>query len=100
MSVQATIDTARRWALPVVLAGLAITVVVTFAIMPVRIWLDQRESLGEAREDLAEVQAEVDELNAQHSLLETDAEVERQARENFDLVYPGEESYRILPAGD
>ncbi len=100
MTFESAFDSIRRWTLPVALAVVAIAVVVAFAIMPVRIWLDQREALAETRQELAELEGQVHELEAQHSLLETDAEIERQARENFDLVYPGEESYRILPASD
>ncbi len=100
MMSNATFDSARRWAPPLVFAGLACAVVVAFAMMPLRIWLDQRESLSQLRDERIELEQEVEELDAQHRLLETDGEVERQARENFDLVYPGEESYRILPSGD
>lgn len=52
----------------------------------------------QTQENLDRVNARVAELENQLRLLETDDEIERTARENFDLVYPGEESYRILPA--
>jgi cell division protein FtsB len=56
--------------------------------------------MSDARADLARVESEVAELRADLELLQTDAEIERLAREDFDLVYPGEESYRIVPGDD
>ena len=39
-------------------------------------------------------------LEARLAILETDAEIERLARANYDLVFPGEESFRILPSSE
>lgn len=77
---------------------LSAAVIGGITILPLRTWLEQRELLAETQGELLEVESEVAELDAQLRLLETDAEIERLGRENFDLVYPGEESYRILPA--
>ena len=81
----------------VVLVVMSGVIIAGLAVLPLRTWLDQRQLIAETEQELAEVQGEVDDLEAQANLLETDAEVERLARENFDLVFPGEESYRILP---
>ena len=81
-----------------VIAGLALAVVVALAVLPARNWISQREALDETRSEYERLVGEVAELEAQRALLQTDAEVVRQARENYDFVYPGEESYRILPA--
>lgn len=83
---------------PVALAScLAAAVLVGLAIVPVRTWLTQQKKMDEARVEVARIEAEVAELEHQLSRLETDAEIERRARQDFDLVFPGEESYRILP---
>ena len=83
---------------PVALAScLAAAVLVGLAIVPVRTWLVQQEKMDEARNDVARIQAEVADLERQLAQLQTDAEIERRARQDFDLVFPGEESYRILP---
>jgi len=83
---------------PVALAScLAAAVLVGLAIVPVRTWLVQQEKMDEARNDVARIQAEVADLERQLDQLQTDAEIERRARQDFDLVFPGEESYRILP---
>ncbi len=92
------IDACRRWGPSLLIAGVVLAVVVALAVLPARNWMNQREELAETREEHERLLAEVAELEAQQRLLETDAEVVRQARENYDLVYPGEESYRILPA--
>jgi len=83
---------------PVALAScLAAAVLVGLAIVPVRTWLAQQRKMDEAREQLAQIDADVSDLEAQLARLQTDDEIERRARQDFDLVFPGEESYRILP---
>ncbi len=73
-------------------------IVIGIGLLPARTWMAQRESIADTQSQLDELDTEVAKLEVQLQLLETDAEVERVARENFDYVYPGEESYRILPA--
>lgn len=82
----------------VVTIGIGVAVIVGLAVLPARTWMSQRDAMDRTETELHLIEAEVAELDAQLRLLETDAEIERQARENYDLVYPGEESYRILPA--
>lgn len=83
---------------PVALAScLAAAVLVGLAIVPVRTWLAQQRNMDEARSQLSQIDAEVADLERQLAKLQTDDEVERRARQDFDLVFPGEESYRILP---
>ncbi len=92
---------ALRLSAPVVLVVVASAVLlVGLAALPARTWLDQKRLTEETTDELDSVEAEVSELRLKLKLLETDEEVERMGRENFDLVYPGEESYRILPAPD
>lgn len=78
----------------------AAVIVAGLALLPIRSWVDQRDARSQAEVELTRTNGEVAELKARLELLETDAEIERLARENFDLVLPGEESYRILPAPD
>lgn len=83
----------------VAVVALALVVVCGLAVLPARTWLTQRHNLNQTRTELARNQAEVDDLRQQLATLQTDAEVERLARKDFDLVFPGEESYRIVPPG-
>lgn len=89
----------RVWEIAPIAAvvGLAIAVLAGLAVLPARTWLTQRENMAEARSELEEIEAEVAVLSSQLEELRTDDQIERLAREHFDLVYPGEESYRILP---
>lgn len=77
----------------ITLALLAVMVVV----MPTRTWLHQREQLAAEEARLAVLQRENHRLAARVEELQTDAEVERLAREQYNLVKPGEEAYAILP---
>jgi cell division protein FtsB len=79
------------------LTGVALVVLGGLSVLPARTWWAQREAMASARAELDLVESEVEDLRAELELLQTDAEIERQARENFDLVYPGEESYYIVP---
>lgn len=76
--------------------GVSVLVVGALAVLPTRTWLGQKDERNAVQAELDQVNADVEQLDAMLDLLETDAEIERRARENFDLVYPGEESYRIL----
>lgn len=74
-----------------VLAGLAL------AVFPIQDLLAQRRDTGALEAELDALRTENDELAGRVAALQTDAEIERLAREEYNLVYPGEESYAILP---
>lgn len=78
--------------------GVSVLIVAAIGFLPAKTWLSQRDSIAQTQVELDRLNAQVSELDVQLQLLETDDEIERTARENFDFVYPGEESYRILPA--
>ncbi len=81
----------------VVMLSLAAAIVVGVAVLPMKTYFEQRELLAQTDQERQQILGEVDQLRSQLAMLQTDAEVERLGRENFDLVKPGEESYRILP---
>lgn len=91
-------DRARDLIQMVVVVGLTLAVLAGLAVLPARTWMSQRDDMAAARADLARIEAEVEDLNAQLLRLQTDDQIERMARQHFDLVYPGEESYRIVPS--
>jgi cell division protein FtsB len=81
------------------LLGSMIAIGVLFVgIFPTRALLDQRSELARQQERLEFVAQRNAELEARVEALGTDAEIERIAREQYNLVYPGEEAYAILPA--
>lgn len=73
----------------VVLAGLAV--------LPAKTWFSQRDKMRAAEAELSQIEAETAELQRVYERLGTDEEIELRARRDFDLVFPGEESYRIVP---
>ncbi len=87
----------RRYG-PIAALGITGAVIIGgLALLPARTWTTQREATEQTESDITFTRQEIAELEARLRVLETDSEVERVAREDFDLVFPGEESYRILP---
>lgn len=90
-----------RGRLSFVAVGLiSVAVLIGLAVTPARTWWSQRQLLEETRQNIAEAEARIAELKEERERLQTDAEIEKRARADFDLVYPGEESYRIIPGDD
>ena len=81
------------------LVGLVILAVFVFGVFPTGSYVEQRSELHDAERELAELQAENADLESRVDRLESDAEIERVAREDFGMGEPGEESYLILPPG-
>jgi cell division protein FtsB len=79
--------------LVVVLAGITL-----LAVFPARTYFAQRQNLAAAGERVDVLTKENGELSDRVKRLHTDEEIERLAREQYDLVKPGEEAYAILPA--
>ena len=87
--------TLRRFLWPVL--GLAVVVFLVAGVFPTRTYLQQRDQIAAAEEKLAVLTAENAKLDARVEQLHTDSEIERLAREQYNLVRPGEEAYAILP---
>lgn len=85
----------RGWA---VVVALVVVGVLFVAVFPTRTWLGQRRDLEATERRLQVLSRENAELAGRVQLLNTDAEIERLAREQYNLVRPGEEAYAILPA--
>jgi cell division protein FtsB len=89
----------RRVMRPLVYAATAVLVVLilVFGVFPTRTWLQQRAAHERATEQLDVLAAENAKLEARIEALSTDAEIERLARQWYNLVRPGEEAYAVLP---
>lgn len=72
--------------------------VLAFGVFPTRTLLSQREALARTEERLEVLRDQNRRLEDRVELLQTDEEIERLAREQYNLVRPGEEVYAILPA--
>jgi len=86
--------TRRTWLL---VGGLALVGVLFVAVFPARTYLDQHRQRQEVVAQLKATDAKNKALEQRIATLHTDAEVERLAREQYNLVSPGEEAYAILP---
>ncbi len=87
----------RRMRRLFVVALVVVGILFTFG-TPARTWYDQRQEIVAARDRTAVLDQQSRELQARVDQLNTDAEVERIAREQYGLVKPGEEAFGILPA--
>ena len=86
----------RRTFIGLVLTGVLLAVLLTF-VFPTRTFLAQRASIAGARQQLQVLDQQNAELGERAAKLRDDAEIERIAREQYNLVRPGEEAYAVLP---
>ena len=78
--------------------GLAVLGVAYVGAFPVRTYLTQQSATAQAEDELTELNDEVAGLRDEIEGLQTQEEIERRAREDYNLVYPGEEPFALLPA--
>ena len=78
--------------------GAALCAVLAFAVFPTSTYLDQRADTTEAEERLAVLRAQNEAYEERIERLKEQEEIERLAREQYNLVFPGEEAYAVLPA--
>jgi cell division protein FtsB len=67
-------------------------------VFPTRSYLAQRAAIARAEEQLSVLSQENDRLEDRIDALNSPEEIERMAREDFELVMPGEQPYVVLPA--
>ncbi len=82
-----------------VVLGLVILAVFVFGVFPTGSYIEQRDELRNAEQELADLRAQNAELEARIARLGSDAEIELEARE-FGLVRPEEENYLIIAPGN
>lgn len=80
------------------LVAVALFLGLVYFVFPTTTWLDQRAEATELEDTLAELNAEQIKLRQDIARMRTADEVERIARRDFNLVYPGEEAFALLPA--
>jgi cell division protein FtsB len=84
-------------------ARMAIVSLIVVAIMflfvfPTRSFLSQRDQISGARHDLVVLRTQNARLEKEAARLDTTAEVERIAREEFNMVRPGEKAWQVIPS--
>jgi cell division protein FtsB len=80
------------------LGALVVVLVLVLGVLPTRTFLAQRSATRSAEERLAVLSEQNAALEQRAGELRDDAEIERLARERYNLVMPGEEAYALLPA--
>ena len=71
--------------------------VLALAVFPTRDWLAQRHRRATTVAALQQLTERNRQLEDRAQQLHSDAEIERLAREQYNLVKPGEEAYAMLP---
>lgn len=83
-----------------IVGSLVVLAVLVLGVFPTRTYLDQRRATANAEEQLRVLRTENAALDQRVARLHDDDEIERLAREQYNLVFPGEEAYALLPAPD
>lgn len=82
------------WFVLVAIVGLA---VVVLGVFPVRTYLNQRAAEQKSAQRLSVIQAENKRMEERLNALANGDEIERIAREQYNMVRPGEKAYALLP---
>lgn len=89
-----------RWALRtrVAVSSLALIAMMFVFVFPTRSYFAQKRQVGHAQRAVAVLQAQNEQLAREAKQLQTPAEIERLAREQFNMVLPGEQAYNVVSA--
>ena len=79
------------------LASVVFVGVLFAGVFPTQTFLAQRASNSRAQKQLSVLNEQNTKLQRRATVLGSDAEIERLAREQYNLVKPGEEAYAVLP---
>ncbi|HMG42405.1 MAG TPA: septum formation initiator family protein [Acidimicrobiales bacterium] len=79
-------------------ASTALVALLVYGIFPVRTFLNQRAATSDAEERLERIAEANDRLTGEVEQLQDDDEIELRARSDYGWVFPGEESYGVLPS--
>lgn len=87
----------RKPALRVTLASLVLVAFLFLFVFPTRTYLSQRGETNGVRAQLGLLRDQNGRLQQEAERLQSDAEIERIARDRYNLVKPGERAYAIIP---
>ena len=88
----------RRTTVVVLLLVLTFVLLLFVFVYPTRTFMQQRRELNGAQQRLQVLEQSTKSLQRDNVRLQSDAEVERRAREDYGLVRPGETPYVLVPA--
>jgi cell division protein FtsB len=100
LDVESMAQAARRmvWAprTRIAVASLALVAMMFLFVFPTRSYLAQKRQIGKAAHAVEVLEAQNEVLARQASRLQTRSEIERLAREQFNMVMPGEQAYNVV----
>ena len=106
VGVESRAQAARRlaWAprTRIAVVSLALVAMMFLFVFPTRSYLAQKRQVGQAAHAVDVLESQNAVLARQASRLKTRSEIERLAREQFNMVLPGEQAYDVVevPSGD
>ncbi len=80
----------------IAVASLALVAMMFVFVFPTRSYLAQKRQVGRAAHAVEVLEAQNQVLARQASRLKTRSEIERLAREQFNMVMPGEQAYNVV----
>lgn len=80
----------------IAVASLAVIAIMFLFVFPTRSYLEQQRQVSSARHAVAALKVQNEQLARQAKQLQTRSEIERLAREQFNMVRPGEQAYTVL----
>ena len=86
-----------RCVIMVALISAVVAIIVFYGVTPYNAWREQRSTISEADIQLEDVAYKNQQLQAEIDRLSSYEEIERVARRDHGLVYPGEDPYVVLP---
>lgn len=89
-----------RFIIMVALITAVVSIIAFYGITPYQAWQEQQDTVGEVRGQLQEVSEQNIRLQAEIDRLSSYEEIERVARRDYGLVYPGEQAYVVLPPAE
>ena len=87
----------RRVLVRVLLGAMAAVALLFVFVFPARTLLAQRQQTEKERSELKLLNEQSRKLQEESRRLQSNAEVERMAREQYGFVYPGERPYVVVP---
>jgi cell division protein FtsB len=82
----------------IAIMSLIVVAILFLFIFPTRSFLSQRSQVSQARHDLTVLRAQNARLAREAARLQTPAEIEKIAREQYFMTFPGERAFAVIPA--
>ncbi len=82
----------------IALIALGVVAILFVFVFPTRSYLAQQSQVSGAKKDVSVLQAQNAKLEQEAAKLQSRDEIERMARDQFNMKYPNEQVYKVMPA--